>query len=348
MTIPRRDSLVRQDGKCFLNTQNGIFVVPTPESEYKNIRNNIMKNLEEKKKELWKEILSSEKKHLYTNKSGGCALCFSSSMPNTFLFPVYKNFHQLVCQTCIAYDIENGTARTHCRESGCSDYMFTKREAGIAADEEYVKKMHGQYKRALEEHKNERRPGILSVFNLNTETLPADYSFLTDTVLLEDTAVSKDLFLMLLERTNTKIGKNFSVFGGENNENCIKEHPCLDQISLVRMCLQEDAHEPGLLLENIRNMPPRSISCVCKEIELENTFLIEILPKLRLSEENMVERLVLNVSWTKTVLEIQTTLPRSIYIGRVRRRGFNVKKEIGLKLDYTLVDEKGNTECLLD
>ncbi|OIR58119.1 MAG: uncharacterized protein A8A55_1105 [Amphiamblys sp. WSBS2006] len=118
---------------------------------------------------------------------------------------------------------------------------------------------------------------------MNTETLPAEYSFLADTALLEDTTVSKYLFLMLLEKTNIKNAGNFSVIDGEKNDNCIKTS--LSEPDLAGKDVSVKGRS-GLLLEN---NPPHGISCVQGD-PFENTFLVDILPKLGLSEEHMAKR----------------------------------------------------------
>ncbi|OIR58926.1 MAG: uncharacterized protein A8A55_0273 [Amphiamblys sp. WSBS2006] len=138
-------------------------------------------------------------------------------------------------------------------------------------------------------------------------------------VILEDIAISDKLFFMLLAKTRIKVGSAFSVFGHERSKDVVKKSSTAEDnpVSLVRKWISKKETELELIAENIRNIPPRTIGCACREFVLHGSPLSGLLPKLKTKEDNEMETLELLDLWEDNTLWSHVG-NRSIDLGTVR------------------------------
>ncbi|OIR57322.1 MAG: uncharacterized protein A8A55_1925 [Amphiamblys sp. WSBS2006] len=68
-------------------------------------------------------------------------------------------------------------------------------------------------------------------------------------------------------------------------------------------CLERSGAMSSLALENVERMPLSSIGCVLKKIVLHDTGLINILPRLRIHEDKVIEKIYLSASEEEHVAE---------------------------------------------
>ncbi|OIR57320.1 MAG: uncharacterized protein A8A55_1920 [Amphiamblys sp. WSBS2006] len=136
-----------------------------------------------------------------------------------------------------------------------------------------------------------QRPDSFSL----TQDLPNEIILLTDqtTVTLSNIEISSQLFLVLLEKTRVTVGESFSITKHARNEDCIRENSMAINSPF---CLGGYDAVSSLVLENIRRMPPSSIGCVLKEVTFTETGLINILPKLRINKDKVIEWLRLDTN----------------------------------------------------
>ncbi|OIR56123.1 MAG: uncharacterized protein A8A55_3131, partial [Amphiamblys sp. WSBS2006] len=100
------------------------------------------------------------------------------------------------------------------------------------------------------------------------------------------------------------------------NEDCIREHGMMGE---TPFCLVRNwwvAVSP-LALENIERMAPSSIGCSLKKLDLRNTGLINILPKLRIHGDCEIESLRLTASEEAHVAEVLAQ-ENPFCVGRVK------------------------------
>ncbi|OIR55724.1 MAG: uncharacterized protein A8A55_3530, partial [Amphiamblys sp. WSBS2006] len=138
---------------------------------------------------------------------------------------------------------------------------------------------------------------------LLTQNLPNEAVLLTDqtTVTLKNIEISEKLFFVLLEKTRVTVGGSFSITGHARNEDCIREH------GMARnrpVWLGRRWAVLGLALENIERMAPNSIGCVFEKLDLRDTGLINILPKLRVHKDCEIGMLWLSASEKEHVAEV--------------------------------------------
>ncbi|OIR56249.1 MAG: uncharacterized protein A8A55_3004 [Amphiamblys sp. WSBS2006] len=127
--------------------------------------------------------------------------------------------------------------------------------------------------------------------------------------------MSEKLFFVLLEKTKVTIGEKLSIAEHIDSEDCIRDH---DMARNSPFCLEKTGGvTSSLTLENIERMPPNSIGCVLKQLNLKDTGLINILPKLRINRDNRVKRVGLFTSEKEHVAEILSQ-DQPIYIGSVK------------------------------
>ncbi|OIR56326.1 MAG: uncharacterized protein A8A55_2928 [Amphiamblys sp. WSBS2006] len=139
---------------------------------------------------------------------------------------------------------------------------------------------------------------------LLTCDLPNETVLLTDqtTVTLSNIEISVKLFFVLLRKTMVTVEEAFSITEQHtDSEDCIREHGMarnspfwLDNYEAVSI----------LAIENIERMAPNSIGCSLKEVDLSDTGLINILPKLRIHVDSEIEILSLTASEEAHVAEV--------------------------------------------
>ncbi|OIR56059.1 MAG: uncharacterized protein A8A55_3195, partial [Amphiamblys sp. WSBS2006] len=125
--------------------------------------------------------------------------------------------------------------------------------------------------------------------------------------------ISVKLFFVLLEKTKVDVGENFSIAEHADSEDCIREHSMARKSSFW---LRRHGAVSSLALENIERMQPGSIGCVLKQINLVKTGLINILPKLRIKKDCVLELLWLYASEKEHVAGILAKNKR-FCVGRV-------------------------------
>ncbi|OIR56474.1 MAG: uncharacterized protein A8A55_2781 [Amphiamblys sp. WSBS2006] len=147
--------------------------------------------------------------------------------------------------------------------------------------------------------------------------LPNEAILLTEktTVTLSNIEISEKLFFVLLRKTKVDVGEDFSITEDIDSEDCIMEHGMGGNTPI---CLERPEAVPSLALENIKRMPPNSIGCILKRVDLFSTWLINILPKLRIHEDCEVGDLTLNTDREEHVAGILKH-DQMFCVGRVER-----------------------------
>ncbi|OIR56460.1 MAG: uncharacterized protein A8A55_2793, partial [Amphiamblys sp. WSBS2006] len=227
------------------------------------------------------------------------------SEDGVFLFPLCQEAHHHACLECLDVAVKDKQELICpiCREEGDRFGM-------------------DEYKKAISQNAEGLRLSVLITqyqtpdsFSL-TQDLPNEAVLLTEktTVTLSNIEISVKLFFVLLEKTKVTIGERFSIAEHIDSEDCIRDH---DMARSSPFCLEKTGGvTPSLTLENIERMPPNSIGCVLKQLNLKDTGLINILPKLRINKDNMVKRVGLFASEKEHVAEILSQ-DQPIYIGSV-------------------------------
>ncbi|OIR56661.1 MAG: uncharacterized protein A8A55_2591, partial [Amphiamblys sp. WSBS2006] len=131
---------------------------------------------------------------------------------------------------------------------------------------------------------------------LLTCDLPNEAVLLTEktTVTLSNIEISVKLFFVLLEKTRVTVNENFFIAEHNDNEDCIREHGMMGE---TPVCLEERCLVlSSLALENIERMAPNSIGCSLKKLDLSDTGLINILPKLRIHGDCEIKYLSLTAN----------------------------------------------------
>ncbi|OIR56931.1 MAG: uncharacterized protein A8A55_2314 [Amphiamblys sp. WSBS2006] len=179
-----------------------------------------------------------------------------------------------------------------------------------------------QYKEVFGLHKEKkleeltRSPQFPDSLLLTTTALPSDVVRLTEQTLvfLENIAVPENVFFILLSKTKMRVGKNVSIF-----RNTHEDFLCVDKATRNSpFRLERDGETAtALALENIRRIPPESISCTLLSLSLNKTALANIFPKLNIGEDCDLEILVLAADKKEQVAEILAQ-EQTIYVGRVK------------------------------
>ncbi|OIR56329.1 MAG: uncharacterized protein A8A55_2925 [Amphiamblys sp. WSBS2006] len=147
--------------------------------------------------------------------------------------------------------------------------------------------------------------------------LPNETVLLADqtTVTLSNIEISVKLFFVLLEKTRVTAGGAFSITEHIYKEDCIREHGMARE---APFWLERHRAVSSLALENIERMALSSIGCSLKKIDLSDTGLINILPKLGINEDSEVKDLRLSAdkeAHVAAVLEHE----KPFCVGRVKR-----------------------------
>ncbi|OIR56760.1 MAG: uncharacterized protein A8A55_2491 [Amphiamblys sp. WSBS2006] len=149
--------------------------------------------------------------------------------------------------------------------------------------------------------------------------LPNEAVLLTEktTVTLSNIEISSQLFFVLVEKTKVTIGENLSITEHTDNEDCIRESGMARNSPVWLRRNKRSEAVSSLALENIERMSPSSIGCVLKEVNLHNTGLGNILPKLRIHEDSEVEWLWVTADEKEHVAGILEQ-EKAFCVGRVR------------------------------
>ncbi|OIR56103.1 MAG: uncharacterized protein A8A55_3151, partial [Amphiamblys sp. WSBS2006] len=215
-----------------------------------------------------------------------------------------------------------------------SEALWEKGHVGVQKKEQFLYEQRQEVLRALVEQLQAPDSFLL------TQDLPNEAVLLTGktTVTLSNIEISENLFIVLLRKTKITVGESFSITEHVDNEDCIGEHGMARNSPF---CLRRnDRHKTVslLALENIKGMPPNSIGCVLREINLKDTDLINILPKLRIHEDSEVEELILDASEKKYIAGILKQ-KQKFCVGRVksmrlREYAVGILPEIEVHDDY--------------
>ncbi|OIR57214.1 MAG: uncharacterized protein A8A55_2030 [Amphiamblys sp. WSBS2006] len=196
-----------------------------------------------------------------------------------FLFPLCQEAHHHACLECLDSVVKDKQILVCPICRGKVDmFGMDEYKKAISQNAEGLSALITQYQ-------------IPDSFSL-TQDLPNEAILLTEktTVTLSNIEMSGELFFVLLEKTKITIGERFSIAGHIESEDCIRDHGMAREIPFyLRGVAVSD-----LTLGNIERMPPNSIGCSVKEINLRNTDLINILPKMRIHEDSKVKLLGLS------------------------------------------------------
>ncbi|OIR55664.1 MAG: uncharacterized protein A8A55_3590, partial [Amphiamblys sp. WSBS2006] len=124
------------------------------------------------------------------------------------------------------------------------------------------------------------------------------------TVVLRDVALSDRVFSVLLSKTKVSVGECFSIFGDNEDEDCIREH-CIERNT--PFFLRRIGEDEKPLVSFLEKIPPNSINCTLKKITLKKTVLINILPKLSIRKDCEVELVLLDADKREQVAAILDT-----------------------------------------
>ncbi|OIR57114.1 MAG: uncharacterized protein A8A55_2130 [Amphiamblys sp. WSBS2006] len=321
------ESFAKHGDKFFLEEKRGVLIISKREEIQQKrqfLFSQRQKVLEVVKQRVFDDIRKKELKRDGALKARGasgrekrdfstamCMYCWGKPVDGVFLFPLCEEAHNYSCLECLDSAIKNNNMLV------CTTPAQTCEAKGgrFGMDE---------YKKAI--RKNEEcefgLSALLSQFQAPdsfslTHDLPTEAVLLTDqtAVTLSNIEISSQLFLVLLEKTRVTIGERVSIAKHTDTDNCIQES---GRARNSPVCLGRHGAVSSFVLENIERMPPSSIGCVLREINLTDTDLINILPKLRIHENCEVERLCLNAKEKEHVAGILEQ-EKPVCVGRVKK-----------------------------
>ncbi|OIR56613.1 MAG: uncharacterized protein A8A55_2639 [Amphiamblys sp. WSBS2006] len=136
------------------------------------------------------------------------------------------------------------------------------------------------------------------------------------TVYLPDTGLSDALFFRLLNKTKVVLGGTVSLFKHLDGNDCIKEGVGVECREEVR--LSPAIKNNTLFMENVAGLPDKSIYLWgVKSLTLKD-HTANLLPKLWLHDDNVMEELWLDVGVESLGWGILFTGDRSIWLGKVK------------------------------
>ncbi|OIR56933.1 MAG: uncharacterized protein A8A55_2315 [Amphiamblys sp. WSBS2006] len=307
-------SFARHGETYFLKRDECIFLVPRLSSLSENTKE-IKKGkdlLDTRRKEV---LAGLGRKDALDDDDTNCMFCNYSKKddPEIFLFPLCKMAHFFICFDCLV-EYDNTNTITECSLDGC------EREHDRFAMDEYKKAFGPDQEEVLKTPT--RSPQLPDNLLLTTAALPDEVICLTEQTLvsLEDIAVPENVFFSLLLKTKMRVRKNVSIFGDIRND---EDFLGVDEATRNKPFRLKRSGETAtdLALENIRLIPQNSISCTLLSLSLKKTVLINIFPKLRISEYCEMETLTLSADKEEQVAAILAQ-EQPIYVGRVREMVF--------------------------
>ncbi|OIR56418.1 MAG: uncharacterized protein A8A55_2837 [Amphiamblys sp. WSBS2006] len=317
-----QESFAKQGDRFFLDESRGVIIVPEAvlEKIHEDIqkervflyekRQEVLEVLEVVKQRVMKELMQREQeRHKELEEKGifgtgkrdfsaaECMGCGGEPMGGVFLFPLCEEAHHYACLECLDKEVNRYwrvTDRAECRKTLVCPILTStcKANGDTFGMDEYRKAAGGNEEVEIRLSALAAQLQAPASFSL-TRDLPNEAVLLTDqtTVMLSNIEISVELFFVLLFRTKITIDGSFFIGEHNDNEDCIREHGMMGE---TPVCLTRDwGAVSSLALENIERMPPSSIGCVLEKINLVNTGLINILPKLRIHEDSEIELLSL-------------------------------------------------------
>ncbi|OIR56205.1 MAG: uncharacterized protein A8A55_3049, partial [Amphiamblys sp. WSBS2006] len=162
------------------------------------------------------------------------------------------------------------------------------------------------------------------------------------TVYLPDMWLSDALFFRLLEKTKVVLGGTVSLFKHLGRKKCIREGMDVEYEEEVR--LSPAIKNNTLFRENVAGLPDKSIYLWgVKSLTLKD-HTVNLLPKLKLHEDNETEELWLDAELGEHVSSILAAKDSSIWLGRVKslklyQHAINLLPKLKLHEDNVLEEE---------
>ncbi|OIR57115.1 MAG: uncharacterized protein A8A55_2131, partial [Amphiamblys sp. WSBS2006] len=162
------------------------------------------------------------------------------------------------------------------------------------------------------------------------------------TVYLPDMWLSDALFFRLLEKTKVVLGGTVSLFKHLGRKKCIREGMDVEYEEEVR--LSPAIKNNTLFRENVAGLPDKSIYLWgVKSLTLKD-HTVNLLPKLKLHEDNETEEFSLDAELGEHVSSILGAKDSSIWLGKVRklrleRHAINLLPKLKLHEDNVLEEE---------
>ncbi|OIR55850.1 MAG: uncharacterized protein A8A55_3404, partial [Amphiamblys sp. WSBS2006] len=123
----------------------------------------------------------------------------------------------------------------------------------------------------------------------------------------------------LLEKTHVVVGENVSVFGNFKGEDCIREGVDVRELYLLRPASFSRIESNICFMENVAGITNNSIKLGrVKKLELWG-YPVNILPRLVLHGENVMDEFCLNADKKEHVAEIIRVESKSIWLGKMKR-----------------------------
>ncbi|OIR56742.1 MAG: uncharacterized protein A8A55_2507 [Amphiamblys sp. WSBS2006] len=291
----------RYKNKYFVEINDGLLIVPKIAYEHPEE----VKAREQSLFKLKQRLLEASGR---SDAGAVCMICSEGSTEEVFLFPTSREANHFVCLDCLKKEAEGETKMILYPDDREDPFAVT------------------EYRRICFEHREEWKrflkelvaqpPHIPDEFSLTT-TIPNKKTLLTEqtTVSLENIAISATLFFVLLSKTKVRVGENLSLFGEEDGEDCIEEHDTTRNTPVLLRKNKTNQFNPSLFLENISNIPSKSIACTYG-IHLVD-ISTRLLSKLKTGECGRCNYLSLEMEKEEHLEEILPMEDRSIFVGEI-------------------------------
>ncbi|OIR57381.1 MAG: uncharacterized protein A8A55_1858 [Amphiamblys sp. WSBS2006] len=255
--------------------------------------------MELKKQELLRRFTDPAEKE----RDSVCVMCRAKNT-KTFLFPTCRIVHSFACEGCIPEILRyEGSA---CSFPSCINDNLLREE----------------FRKTVEQH-NGGATAYTQTIDLLTLTIPGRWPkpvlLKEETVVtLKNIALSEVLLFKLLKKTHVVVGENVSVFGNFKGEDCIRAGTDFEGLRLLRPASFQEIQISVCFMENITRMPNKSIKIgKSNRLGLPNCS-INILPKLKMHEDNEMEGLELHILKTKHISEAIRTRQNRIWLGEMK------------------------------
>ncbi|OIR56404.1 MAG: uncharacterized protein A8A55_2849, partial [Amphiamblys sp. WSBS2006] len=283
----------------FFDTTEGIMIIPEniPKMRISDTKREFM---ELKKQKLLKRFTDPAEKE----RDSRCAICGDNNT-KTFLFPTCRIVHYFACEGCIPEILRDGGSA--CSFPGCKNDTLLREE----------------FENIIEQQ-NGGATAYTQAIDLLTLTIPGRWPnqvlIKQETVVtLKNIALSDILLFKLLEKTKVVVGENVSVFGNFKGEDCIRAGTDFEGLRLLRPASFQEIQISVCFMENIIRMANSSIKLGKVERLKLQGYMINILPKLILYEENVMKKLSLDADEKLHLLEILYIADNSIQVGKVKK-----------------------------
>ncbi|OIR56387.1 MAG: uncharacterized protein A8A55_2865 [Amphiamblys sp. WSBS2006] len=277
------------DSVDFVFTRQKSFVVPRTEYKFQAGR----------------DFLLAKRKHISSLRSGSsetivCIICHEEANPEDLVSLLCPEMHFVVCRGCVGDNKKNTDAVIEC------PFCIKKKRREEYHDEITEKLFSFQAQQTL---CLEIRPDMkIEAAELTRETR----------VVLRNISISDKLFLVLMSRTTVEIQEGASLFKHHNGRKCCHEglvEKTCGQIDIDFGSFSTDDVER--IRENISIMPDNILHVKNIESWVLADYTLELLPKLKLHEENEMKALKLKVTHPNYMKRILGAKNHSIWMGKV-------------------------------